>query len=106
MSKIVTFHTNPPIPLREFDWSATREDYEPGDRMGFGTTEEEAVRNLEQQEHEDTMTAEQLVGVYSALLREAGDLLDTAYYFEHENYTWDRNYRILREVAEGHGIVL
>jgi hypothetical protein len=29
MNKIITSHDYPPIPTRDFDWSAFREDYEP-----------------------------------------------------------------------------
>lgn len=38
-----------PIPLRQFDWSATAEDYEPGDPVGYGKTEAEAVNDLFEQ---------------------------------------------------------
>lgn len=38
-----TVHVNPPIPLRQYDWSATFDGYEPGDSIGFGETEQEAI---------------------------------------------------------------
>lgn len=41
----VTF-IRPPIPTTKFDWSACRDDYEPGRPVGFGPTAEEAVRDL------------------------------------------------------------
>lgn len=41
--RIVTEHVNPPIPVRGFDWRATFEDYEPGDSIGTGGTEQEAI---------------------------------------------------------------
>jgi hypothetical protein len=40
----------PPIPIRHFDWSATADYYEPGDPIGWGRTEQEAIDDLEQQE--------------------------------------------------------
>lgn len=43
---IVTHHVYPPIPMREFDWSATRDGYEPGDAIGWGKTEAEAIADL------------------------------------------------------------
>lgn len=45
-TKIFTEHVYPPIPVRSFDWSATFDSYEPGDVVGRGATEEEAVANL------------------------------------------------------------
>jgi hypothetical protein len=44
--KIITTHVYPPIPDRRFDWSAVTEDYEPGQPIGWGTTEQEAVADL------------------------------------------------------------
>jgi hypothetical protein len=38
-----------PIPVRKFDWSATARDYEPGDPIGYGATESEAVKDLREQ---------------------------------------------------------
>src|SRR5262245_8095866 len=35
-----------PIPLRSGDWSATLDSYEPGDPVGYGETEAEAVFDL------------------------------------------------------------
>ena len=32
-----------PIPVRSFDWSAVSPDYEPGDPVGHGATQQEAV---------------------------------------------------------------
>lgn len=46
MSEIITSHDYPPIPIRCFDWSAVREDYEPGDLIGTGATEQEAIDDL------------------------------------------------------------
>jgi hypothetical protein len=44
--KIVTSHVYPPIPLRQFDWDAVYDGYEPGDPIGHGATEEEAIADL------------------------------------------------------------
>ena len=48
--KIITSHDFPPIPIRDYDWSAIREDYEPGDLIGKGITEKDAIDDLLQQE--------------------------------------------------------
>lgn len=46
MNKIITTYDFPPIPVRDYDWSAVREDYEDGDAIGYGKTEEEAIKDL------------------------------------------------------------
>lgn len=46
MRKIVTEYVYPPIPERQFDWIATYEGYEPGEPIGYGSTEAEAIRDL------------------------------------------------------------
>jgi len=43
---IRTSYDAKPIPSRGFDWCATLEDYEPGDAMGWGATEQEAIADL------------------------------------------------------------
>jgi hypothetical protein len=43
---IVTHFVCPPIPDRRFDWQATFDDYEGGDPIGFGRTEDEAIEDL------------------------------------------------------------
>jgi hypothetical protein len=43
---IITQYVYPPIPIREFDWSATLDNYEPGAPIGWGKTEEEAIADL------------------------------------------------------------
>lgn len=43
---VVTTYDPPPIPLRVFDWRATRDEYEPGLPIGFGRTERDAVLDL------------------------------------------------------------
>lgn len=36
---------NPPIPLRSFDYSVTKESYDEGDHIAYGTTPEEALQS-------------------------------------------------------------
>jgi len=52
MDKIITSYDYPPIPLRDYDWSAIREDYEPSDLIGTGRTEQDAKDDLVRQENE------------------------------------------------------
>ena len=47
--KIITEYVFPPIPLRQFDWSAVTDNYEPGCPIGYGRTEEEAIKDLLEQ---------------------------------------------------------
>ena len=47
--KIITHYGKPPIPLTRFDWSATTDDYEGGDPIGYGPTEAEAISDLLEQ---------------------------------------------------------
>lgn len=45
--KIKTTYIHPPIPMRNFDWSAVDDDtYSVGDPVGLGETEEEAIADL------------------------------------------------------------
>jgi hypothetical protein len=44
--KIRTKHEFPPIPVRNWDWSATTDNYEPGDPIGTGRTEADAIDDL------------------------------------------------------------
>ena len=45
--KIRTSFDYPPIPVRSFDWSAVDDDtYEPGNPIGHGATEQEAIADL------------------------------------------------------------
>lgn len=46
--KIITEHIYTPTTVRCFDWAATLDDYEPGDPVGRGTTEQEAIDNLKE----------------------------------------------------------
>ena len=36
-----------PIPVRHFDWSATDQDYEPGEKIAYGATKEECIASIE-----------------------------------------------------------
>jgi hypothetical protein len=49
---IRTEHVYPPIPIRDFDWSAARDGYEPGAPIGYGRTEAEAIAALLEKEDE------------------------------------------------------
>ena len=46
---IVTAFVNPPIPCRDFDWSAMHDGYDAGDPIGWGSTEAQAIDDLEAQ---------------------------------------------------------
>ena len=49
----MTIHTQfiqPPILDRNFDWSATDDSYEPSDLIGYGSTEQEAIKSLMEQQ--------------------------------------------------------
>lgn len=48
--RIVTTFVWPPIPNRCMDWAAYRDGYEPGGLIGRGHTEEDAIRDLKEQE--------------------------------------------------------
>jgi hypothetical protein len=47
--KIVTDCWMKPIPSRVFDWSAYLDGYEPGDPVGYGPTEQQAIADLKEQ---------------------------------------------------------
>ena len=40
---IVAYFVFPPIPSRDFDWCATRDNYEEGDPAGWGSTKQSAI---------------------------------------------------------------
>lgn len=44
---MIITHINPPIPDRNFDYSATLDDYEPGDIVGYGVTPGAAAADLD-----------------------------------------------------------
>jgi hypothetical protein len=44
--KIHTQFLPPPIVMRCFDWLATTDDYQPGDLIGYGATEQQAIEDL------------------------------------------------------------
>jgi len=50
---VITEYEYPPIPKRAWDWSAVRDGYEPGDPIGYGPTEADAIRDLLDQEYYD-----------------------------------------------------
>lgn len=55
--KIRTNFIYPPIQTREFDWSAVFDGYEPGDLIGYGRTEAEAIADLRDQAEENELCA-------------------------------------------------
>ena len=42
-TKLITTYNPPPIPVRQFDWTCIDENYEGGDIIGTGETEEAAI---------------------------------------------------------------
>ena len=46
---MITTYINPPIPSRNFGWEAVNDDYDAGDPIGYGATEQEAIDNLKEQ---------------------------------------------------------
>lgn len=46
---IIATYWAKPIPLRQFDWEAVTDNYEPGEPYGFGATEGEALLDLMEQ---------------------------------------------------------
>lgn len=50
---IRTDHVYPPIPLRDHDWSAVTDNYEPGHPIGWGRTEQAAIDDLIERLAED-----------------------------------------------------
>jgi hypothetical protein len=44
--KIVTRYDQLPIETRSFDWTATMDNYQPGDPVGKGQTEKDAIGDL------------------------------------------------------------
>lgn len=51
--RIVVEYVYPPIPDRQFDYAATRGDYDLGARVGWGPTELAAINDLLELEDED-----------------------------------------------------
>lgn len=49
---IVITYVYPAIPIRDFDWAATRQSYEPGNPIGRGATVKAALEDLLAQEAE------------------------------------------------------
>ncbi|MHB8871835.1 MAG: hypothetical protein ACYC5G_05265 [Candidatus Doudnabacteria bacterium] len=50
--KIITTNDYPPIPIRKYDWSAIREDYDEGDIIGYGETGQDSIIDLLSQEED------------------------------------------------------
>ena len=51
--KIISVWVYPPIPWRNFDWSAFRDGTEESGPVGYGRTKEEAIADLLQTEEEN-----------------------------------------------------
>lgn len=51
--RVITNHVRPPIGTTQFDWTATFAGYEPGDLIGRGQTEAEAIEDLYEQFNEE-----------------------------------------------------
>ena len=49
-SEIVTDYDFVPGPTRSYDWAAYRADWDLGDPMGYGETEEDAIEDLKELE--------------------------------------------------------
>ena len=56
--RIITRNEYPPIPDRRWDWSAVTDDYEPGQPIGWGLTEQEAIADLLDQIENDYVNLE------------------------------------------------
>lgn len=52
MGKIKTRYDTLPIPSKDYDWSAVRENWDLGEPIGYGATEKEAINNLLELEEE------------------------------------------------------
>lgn len=52
-AKIITDYDPPPIPLRQWDFNARREDSDEGDPIGYGATEDDAIAALLELEGND-----------------------------------------------------
>lgn len=50
----------PPVPWRHDDWSAVEDGYEPGDPIGRGATEDEAIASLLEQIEERAALRERM----------------------------------------------
>ena len=50
---ILTNYNPPPVPGRQFDWSAVKDGYEPGEPIGYGENEQNAIDDLLQQLEEE-----------------------------------------------------
>jgi hypothetical protein len=46
MTDIRTSYDPPPIPHRQFDWTAIYDNYDGGDPIGYGKTEQDAIDDL------------------------------------------------------------
>lgn len=52
MTRIITHHVYPPIPTRQFDWTAFHDGEEESGHAGWGATEAEAIEDLRRLDEE------------------------------------------------------
>lgn len=55
--KIITGNIFPPIPIRQFDFCAVFDGYEPGANIGYGRTKQDAIDDLIEQWDADNEVA-------------------------------------------------
>jgi len=48
--RIIVTYDHPPIAVRQHDYTAVRDGYEPGDPIGTGPTADAAIDNLREEE--------------------------------------------------------
>jgi hypothetical protein len=59
-AKIITHHEYPPISVRNFDWNATRDGWEPGAPIGWGTTAQDAIQDLLDEEEANASAEDEM----------------------------------------------
>jgi len=62
---VQTEYVHPPIPTRDYDWAAALDGYEPGEPLGQGPTEADAIYDLflqieEREEEHDALQAQKI----------------------------------------------
>ncbi len=72
-SKIITHFEYPPIPVRNFDWCATRDGYEPGAPIGWGSTAQDAIQDLLDIEETVCAAEDEMYAADLAFAMEAGE---------------------------------
>lgn len=89
MSKIITHHEFPPIPIRAFDWCAYHEsEVEQSEYYGWGPTEAEAIADLARLDQERAEEAEEKLAERYAYEHERDP--DAEREARIDNAMWDR----------------